>query len=405
MTGSQLRKIIGGLVIIAILAGAAFALWPKPLSVDIATIRTGPLEIFVEDEGVTRIKEVYTVSSPITGKVLRSPRKVGDEVVAEKTLVAVVEPSDPNLLDIRTQRVNEAAVEAASAAVTLAEAQVRNAESLLEFARSDLRRARALTAGLTISERAVDKAQLEVASGEAAVASANATLEVRRRELESAKANLIQRVEEGQPRRETCCIQLRAPVNGRVLKIHAESEQVVPAGKPLIEIGDPADLEVVVDLLSRDAVRVEAGATGWIDSWGGPSLLKARVVRVDPTAFTKVSALGIEEQRVETILEFSDPPEKWQRLGHEFRVIVRISVWRRDDVVQVPLGALFRQGAEWAVYVVEKDRAVLRTLRIGERNLEAAQVLSGLKPGDRVILHPSDQVGPDVAVRERPAGR
>lgn len=403
MTGSTLRKIMAGLVLVAIAAGVAFALWPKPIAVDIATIGSGPLEIFVEDEGVTRIKDVYTVSSPITGKVLRSPREVGDEVEAETTLVAVVEPSDPSLLDIRTQRVNEAAVQAANAAVGLAEAQVRNAESLLEFARSDLRRATALTAGLTISERAVDKARLEVNSAEAAVASAKATLDVRRRELESAKANLIQRAE-GQPRSEACCIQLRAPVSGRVLKIHTESEQVVPAGKPLIEIGDPSNLEIVVNLLSRDAVRVEPGATGWVDSWGGPGLLKARVVRVNPTAFTKVSALGIEEQRVETILEFTDPPEKWKRLGHEFRVIVRISVWKRDDVVKVPLGALFRQGVQWAVYVVENGKAVLRNIDIGERNLESAQVLSGLGPGERVILHPSDQIGPDVSVTGRRTG-
>lgn len=403
MTGSTLRRIMAGLVALAILAGVAFALWPKPVAVDMATIGTGPLEIFVEDEGVTRIRDVYTVSSPIAGKVLRSPREVGDEVIADKTLVAVVEPTDPNLLDIRTQRVNEAAVEAASAAVTHAESQVRHAESQLEFARSDLRRATALTAGLTISERAIDKARLEVASAESAVASAKATLEVRRRELESAKANLIQRAEE-QPRSEGCCIQLRAPVSGRVLKIDTESEQVVPAGKPLIEIGDPSNLEIVVNLLSRDAVRVEPDATGWVDSWGGPTPLKARVVRVNPTAFTKVSALGIEEQRVETILDFTDPPERWQRLGHEFRVIVRISVWRRDDVVQVPLGALFRQGAQWAVYVFDDGRALLRNIEIGERNLESAQVLSGLKPGDRVILHPSDQIRPDVAVTERKTG-
>lgn len=403
MTASLFRKILAGLVVIALVGGAAFALWPKPAPVDMATIGSGPLEIFVEDEGVTRIRDVYTVSSPTTGKVLRSPREVGDEVIAEKTLVAVVEPTDPSLLDIRTQRVSEAAVQAANAAVNLAEAQVRQAQSQLSFAQGELRRAEALTVGATISERALDKARLDVATAEATLASAVATLEVRRRELESARANLIQ-ANEGQPRSESCCIQLRAPVSGRVLKIHSESEQVVPPGKPLIDIGDPSNLEIVVDLLSREAVRVETGAAALVDSWGGGSLLHARVRRVDPVAFTKVSALGIEEQRVETILDFTDAPETWQRLGHEFRVIVRISVWRRDDVVQVPLGALFRRGSRWAVYVVDGGKAVLRDVEIGERNLEAAQVLSGLSPGDKVVLHPSDRIEPGIAVSERRTG-
>ena len=388
------------MAVLALIAGVAIALWPKPVPVDVAAVVVGPMEIFVEDEGVTRIKDVYTVSSPTIGKALRSPRKVGDEVVAGKTLVAVVEPIDPGLLDIRTQRVNEAAVEAAGAAVNLAEAQVRQARSQLTFAQSELRRAEALTVGTTISERALDKARLDVATAEATLASAAATLEVRRRELESARANLIQS-HEGSPRSGDCCIQLRAPVSGRVLKLHVESEQVVPAGKPLIDIGSPSDLEIVVNLLSRDAVRVEPGAHAFVDSWGGGAPLRARVRRVNPIAFTKVSALGIEEQRVEAILDFTDPPQAWSRLGHEFRVIVRISVWRQDSVPQIPLGALFRQGAQWAVYVVEDGKAVLRPVEIGERNIERAQVLSGLKPGDTVILHPSDRIEPGVRVAVR----
>jgi HlyD family secretion protein len=395
-----LRKAILGLVLAGSVAGGAFFLWPKPIGADVATIESGPLEVFVEDEGVTRIKEVYTVSSPITGKALRSPRQVGDEVVAGETLVAVVEPSDPMLFDVRTQRINEAAVNAASAAVDLAEAQVRHSRSQLAFAQNDLKRATALTVGQTISERTLEKAHLDVTASEAALATALATLEVRKRELESARANLIQ-FNEDQPRAEGCCVQIRAPVSGRVLKIHNESEQVVLAGRPLIEIGDPSDLEIVVELLSRDAVRVEPGASAWVEGWGGALPLAARVVRVDPSAFTKVSALGIEEQRVETILHFTGPPAEWRRLGHQFRVIARISVWRRDDVARVPLGALFRQGNRWAVYRVQDGRAVLQQLDIAERNQEWAQILAGLAPGDKVILHPADRIRSGVRIEER----
>jgi HlyD family secretion protein len=396
--GKTARRTVAVLIGLGIVALIAWALWPQPVPVDMAAITKGPLEVTVEDEGVTRIREVYTVSAPILGRMLRSPREVGDEVVADKTLVAEIAPTAPTFLDVRSQRVNEAAVQAAQAAVDLAEAQIKQAKSQLEFARSDLRRAEELAASKTISARALDKARLDVDSAEAAVASAVATLEVRRRELESARARLIQ---PGEVNAGARSVEVRSPINGVVLKIVAESEQVVLPGAPLIEIGDPGDLEIAVDFLSRDAVRIKPGAPARIESWGGDKTLAARVKRIEPTGFTKVSALGIEEQRVKVILDFTGPESEWRQLGHGYRVIARVVVWHSDDVLQVPLGALFREGENWAVLVVADGRAQRRIVKIGERNLHAARVVDGLKVGEQVVLHPSDRVHDGVRVEPR----
>lgn len=401
MFGKIGRRIIAILVGLGVVALIVWALWPQPVPVDMAAIATGPLEVTVEDEGITRIREVYTVSAPIGGKMLRSPREVGDSVAADKTLVAAIEPTDPTFLDVRSQRVNQAAVHAAQAAVDLAQAQIKQAKAQLEFTRSDLSRAERLAASKTISDRALEKAKLDVDSAESAVASAIATLEVRKRELESAKAHLIQPGEVNPDARlASCCIQVYAPIDGRVLKIIAESEQVVQAGAPILEIGDPHDLEIVVDFLSRDAVRIKPGQPARIESWGGDKVLNARVKRIEPTGFTKVSALGIEEQRVKVILDFTGPESEWQELGHGYRTIARVVVWHGDGVL-VPLGALFRQGESWAVFVVEDGRAQRRLVKIGERNLRNARVIDGLKVGETVVLHPSDRVADGVRIESR----
>lgn len=400
MIQKQIRRIVWVVAALAVIGAAVWAFWPKPISVDIATVQRGALEVTVEDEGITRIRDVYTVSAPMTGKMLRTDRRVGDEVVAGETVVAVIEPIDPAFLDIRTQRVSEAAVDAAKAAVDLAEAQLAEARSQLQFTRSELRRATELAAREAISARALEKAKIDVAAAEAAVASAVATVEVRRRELESARARLIQ---PGDPETKTatCCIKIRAPVSGSVLRVIAESEQVVQAGAPLVEVGNPRNLEIVVELLSRDAVRVAPNALARIEGWGGETVLHARVRRIEPTGFTKVSALGIEEQRVRVILDFIDPPEKWEKLGHAFRIVARIVVWQGENELLVPLGALFRRDQSWAVFVMANGRAEVRPIEIGERNIHAAQVLSGLKEGEQVILHPSDQVRDGVRVAPR----
>ncbi len=407
MFGKTVRRTVVVLIGLGIAALIVWALLPQPVPVDMAAIKRGPLEVTVEDEGITRIREVYTVSAPIGGKMLRSPREVGDEVKANKTLVASIESTAPTFLDVRSQRVNQAAVQAAQAAVDLAEANIKQAKAQLEFARNDLRRAEKLAASKTISDRTLEKARLDVDSAETAVASAVATLEVRRRELESAKASLIQpgeingNVRSANDINDVNHIHVYSPVDGQVLKIIAKSEQVVQPGAPLIELGDPHDLEIVVDFLSRDAVRIRPGAPARIESWGGDTILAARVRRIEPTGFTKVSALGIEEQRVKVILDFTGPLSEWEQLGHGYRVIARVVIWHSDDALQVPLGALFREGDNWAVFVVADGRASRRLVTIGERNLHAARVIKGLKAGEQVVLHPSDRVHDGVKVEPR----
>lgn len=391
------------IAVVGVLAGVAalfaFALMPDPVLVDTTTVQTGPLTVTVDEEGETRIREIYVVSAPIGGKVLRSPLEVGDDVVKDKTLAAVIQPEAPSFLDYRRRRELEAAVSAAEAAIILTESEIRRATSELDFARSELDRTKSLAARGTVSQRSLEQAKMEVEVRESALSQARANLELRKRELESAKARLIGPDHGDDP--DGGSVEVLAPESGRVLKIHKESEQIVQSGAPLLEIGDPHDLEIVVDLLSTDAVKVKPGADALIEDWGGPGILKAKVRRVDPAGFTKVSALGIEEQRVNTILDITDPPENWQDLGHDFRVFVRITVWHADDTLSVPLSAMFRRDNRWAVFRLQDEKAVLTPLEVGRFGAEHAQVLEGLSPGDRVVLHPSDRVHDGAAIEER----
>jgi HlyD family secretion protein len=390
--------LIAGLAI----AGITWFAWPRPIPVDIATVSARAMEVTIDDEAKTRVRHIYTVSAPIAGRVLRisPPRHIGDEVTANETIVAVMQPPAPSFLDIRYRSELEAAVAAADAGVKLVEAEVRRLEAALAFARSELKRAQALSRTETISTRALEKARLDVDINEAALASAKAQLEVQRHDLHNAKARLIEPSEANPQTNAKCCIELRAPVAGRVLKINQESEAVVQAGAPLIEIGNPVDLEVVAELLSTDAVQIKPGSPVRIDGWGG-SPIRARVTRVDPAGFLKVSALGIEEQRVRTTIDFVDPPDSWARLGHDYRVIVHITVWSAEKALAVPVSAFFRKGDDWAVFRVKSGRADTTIVKIGRRNSQLAEVLSGLSAGDRVVLHPSDRVRDGVAVSER----
>jgi HlyD family secretion protein len=400
-----LKRTAGVLVLAAAVGGAAWMLRPRPVAVDLATVTNAVMEVTVDDEAKTHMRHVYTVSAPVAGKVLRisahlEDHHVGDPVTADETVVAVMQPMAPSFLDVRSREELQAAVAAAEAAVKLAESEVRRTEAALEFSRTELQRAQTLARSETISTKALDRAKLDVETNEAALASAKAQLEVRKSERASAAARLIDPASVTQPQSASCCIQLRAPVTGRILKIVQESEAVVPSGAPLIEIGDPLDMEVVADLLSTDAVQIKPGAPVRIDGWGG-SAIRGRVKRVDPAGFLKVSALGIEEQRVRTTIDFVDPPEAWSRLGHDYRVIVHVTVWNSENALTVPVGALFRKGDDWAVFAVKDGRARTTLVQIGHRNNRAAEVISGLSAADRVVLHPSDRVSDGTAVAER----
>jgi HlyD family secretion protein len=383
--------------VLATLAGLGLVIWafrPQPVSVELATIAPRSFDVVVEEEGEARIREVFTISATIGGKLKRSDLHAGDPVEAQKTVVAVIGPAAPALLDARARAVAEATMFAAQSAVDLARAQVAQAEAALEFKTSEADRARLLYEKSAISKRLLDNAILEQKTAQAALDSARANLAVRERELESARAMLGAGDASAA---ETCCVELIAPVSGRVLRVLTENEQIVQPGAPILEIGNPGNLEIAVELLSRDAVRVREGQEARITGWGGPPIA-ARVERIEPTATTKVSALGIDEQRVEVILGLQGDPADWQLLGHGFRTVVRITLWQGVDVLSIPVGALFRDGSDWATYVMQDGRARLQTISLGERNEEVAQVLTGVQPGDAVILHPSDLVADGTAV-------
>jgi HlyD family secretion protein len=378
--------------VVGLFSALVWTLWPKPVLVDVAEIRRGPLVVTVDEEGKTRIKDVYTVSAPITGKLVRLSLEAGDRVKKDATTVASIEPMAPAFLDVRARRELEAQLEAAKAAVALAEAEIKQAAAELEFAQSELRRAQSLIKSKIISDRALERARIDVDTRQASLTRTNANLDVRKRELESAQARLIGPEEAWKGEVPVgCCVTVRAPVSGRVLRLMQESERVVAAGTPLLEIGDPDNLELVVELLSGDAVKVTEGATASIDGWGGRPF-PAKVIRVEPAGFTKVSALGIEEQRVRTILTLPHSQDLAERLGHEFRVFVKIMIHQSTNALRLPISAVFRKGEQWAVYVVEDGRARAVPVEIGQRNTGFAEVLKGLPEGTTVILHPSDRV-------------
>ena len=409
MRANWSKRLLWGVVAGLAVLGLVWFAWPAPVAVDLAVVTKGPMEVTVDDDGKTHVRHIYTVSAPIAGKVLRIShpsgeggvsRHVGDEVVANDTVVAVMQPTTPGFVDLRSRQEIEAAVAAADGYVKYTQSEVQRLEAAVAFYRTELARAQALARTQTISAQALDKAKFEVATNEAALASAKAQVEVWQGVRRSLAARLIDPSSAAALNDPVCCVEIRAPVTGRVLKIIQESETVVQAGTPLIDIGDPRDLEVVADLLSTDAVEIKPGSSVRIDGWGG-SPIRARVTRIDPAGFLKVSALGIEEQRVRTTIDFVDPPEAWSRLGHDYRVIVHVTTWSADSVLALPVGALFRKEEDWAVFAVKDGRARTTVVKIGHRNNRVAEVLSGLSEGDRVVLHPSDRVKEGVAVAER----
>ncbi|MGI9511458.1 MAG: efflux RND transporter periplasmic adaptor subunit [Anderseniella sp.] len=398
-------RILKGAVYILIaisIAGLAYMFFaPQPVAVDLATVDRGQLEVTVDEEGETQVRDIYRISAPITGKLERVDIEVGDRVLAGQR-IARVRPVDPPIRDIRSRLEMSATSRAAGAAVLLAEAQVRQAESDLKFARSDLARAKTLADKGVISNRAREEAELKLSVKQAEVRKAEAGLELRRREFQSARMRELEPNQmRSQGAEDQCCVAITAPSSGVVLKVLTESEQVVQAGTTLIETGDPRDLEIVVDLLSSDAVGIAPGTPARIEDWGGEDVLQAKVRRIDPAAFTKVSALGIEEQRVNVVLDFVSAPEQWSDLGHAFKLTVRIITSDRDDVLRIPLGTLFRHDQDWAVYTARDGRAEQTPVKLGNFSLTHAEVLSGVTQGELVVLFPSDQISDNTAVKQR----
>jgi HlyD family secretion protein len=410
MLASWTKRVLSVVVVGLIAAGLIWFAWPRPLPVDLATVVKAPIEVTADDDGKTHVRHVYTVSAPIAGKVLRISHPtgehgpslhVGDEVVANQTVIALMQPTLPGFIDVRSRDQLQAEVLAADAAIQQQEAEVQRIEAALDFSRTEFQRAQTLLRTQSTSAQAFDKARFDVATNEAALASAKAQVDMRRAVRTSLAARLMDPANTAPLAEPTCCVRVFAPASGRVLKIIQDSEAIVLPGTALVDIGNPLDLEVVADLLSTDAVQIKVGAPVRIDGWGGPPI-KGKVVRVDPAGFLKVSALGIEEQRVRVTIDFVDPPEAWFQLGHDYRVIVHVIVWGAEDVLTVPVSALFRKGDDWAVFVIQNGRAQTAIVKIGHRNNRIAEVIAGLSAGTQVVVHPSDRISESTRVAQRP---
>ncbi|MBW8370560.1 MAG: efflux RND transporter periplasmic adaptor subunit [Thiobacillus sp.] len=396
----QLRAKIGMLAIgVLVAAGLAYGFMPRAVPVDLAEVRRAPLAVTVEEEGKTRVRERYTVSAPVAGYVRRIDHQAGDAVAARQVL-AVIEPARSVALDPRTRAQAQAQVSAAQAALAAAQANARSAAAAATLAQQERGRADSLRQSNFISAQALDSARTAETRARAAEAAAQYAVRVARFDLETARAAVASTagLQSGGAAE---LVQVRAPVAAHVLKLLNESEGAVAAGQPLLEIGDPASLEVEVEVLSTHAVKIAPGSKVILDRWGGEQSVEGTVRVVEPSGFTKISALGVEEQRVRVIVDFSSPREAWARLGDGYRVEARFVLWEGADVLQLPTSALFRQGEGWAAFVLDGRRARQAPVEIGQRAGLATQVVSGLKAGDRVVAHPDETIKDGVRVKPR----
>ena len=386
------RLIAASLVVLAIVA---VAMWPESMEVDAAPVDTGPMQVTIDEDGETRVRDRFVISAPVSGRLQRIELEPGDPVVRGRTVLVRLTPAESPLIDSRSRAELAAAVEGARAAVGQAKAEMERAAATLARARSNLRRQQELGEAGLVARETLETAETQARTSEEALRAAEFTVTRSEYELQLARARLQAPSSAGSE------VVIVAPIDGIVLKRLRESESVVPIGEPLLEIGDPERLEIVADLLSTDAVRVPPGAPVNIEQWGGGQPLKARVRRVEPSGFMKVSALGVEEQRVNVLIDFVDVASAARALGDNYRVEVRIVVWSDDNVVRAPVGSLFRRGEGWATFVVEQERARLRTIQLGQRNDTYGQITSGLSAGQVVVLHPPDTLADGIRVEVR----
>jgi HlyD family secretion protein len=380
-----------GAAVVAVLA--AIAVWPEPIEVDVGHVVRGPMRVTIDEDGQTRVHDRFIVSAPVAGRLLRIDAEPGDAI--RRGVVARLLPADAPLIDARTRAEWQAAAEAARQVVGQARAERDRAAATLEHVTASARRSAGLVDAGAVSREADEGAQTAVKTAANALQAAEFAVRRAERDSQMAAARLLTPVDRGR------VVDVVSPIDGVVLKRLRESECIVAAGEPLLEIGNRGDLEAVVDLLSTDAVRIRPGSPVSIEGWGGTHALGGRVRLIEPSGFLKVSALGVEEQRVNVVIDFTDPAAA-RELGDGYRVEARITVWQADGVVMAPVGALFRQDSGWAVFVAEEGRARLQRIEIGQRNAEAAQVISGLNAGQAVVLHPPDTLIDAARIRVKP---
>jgi HlyD family secretion protein len=391
------RAAVWACVLLLMALLVVLALAPSPVTVDLAPVTRGELRVTLDHEGKTQVRNRYVVSAPVAGRVMRIDLEPGTPVQAGRTVVAAFRPAVPELLNERMRSEAKARAQASEAAVERARADLARARAEREHAESELKRTEGMAREGVVPPSVLDAARTEARTAAEAEAAADYTLRSAQHDLEAARAALIEPSGAAAGRE----LQIHAPVTGVVLQRLRESEAVVPAGEPLLEIADPADLEVVSDYLSTDAVEMRPGMPVEIDRWGGDRVLEGAVRLVDPHGFTKVSALGVEEQRVNVITRFVQPRTDWSVLGDGYRVETRVIVWQRSGVLKVPESSLFRRGEKWAVFVDENGRARERTIEVGRRNGLEAEVVKGLSEGERVVLHPPENLTPGARIEPR----
>jgi HlyD family secretion protein len=389
-----LRKSITGLLAIGLLGAIGWGFWPKPVVVETALVTRSPLTVRVAEEGKTRIRNRYVVAATVAGKMRRVPLKPGDEVKAGETVLTTIEPVSAPLLDARTREQAEAAVAMHEAAGKQAIESLEAARAALKLAEADWERVRSVRRSGTVSATERDRAEGTTLIKAAEVRSLEFAIKVSDFRLAQARAAL----RESTTTVAGELIPVKSPVSGRVLKVMQESESVVVPGQPILEVGDPADIEIEAEILSRDAVTIRPGDAVDIEQWGGETPLKGRVRRIEPAAFTKISALGVEEQRVLVLCDLVDPAASGGRLGDRFRVEVRVAIWHHDDVLVAPSGALFRKGSQWQAFVFRHGKAIAQPVTTGHSDGYFTEILGGLNVGDELLLHPPDTVTDGTAV-------
>lgn len=393
-------KILRRVIIVAIVVAVfVWAFMPAAVSVDVVVATRGPMQVTVNQEGRTRVRELYTISAPLAGELQRIDLDEGDAVVAGKTVLARIEPVLPGLLDARAVEEAQARVRAAEATLHGTAPAIVRAEAHVAHAKLQFDRARQLVDEHAISQQELEAQQLSLDVASAELKSARASEDVARFQVEQAKAALL-RVTGAPTTHPAGPFEIISPIDAKVLRVLQESGGTVAPGTRLLDIADVTSLEAVIDVLSQDAVRIHPGARVYFDRWGGDAPLLGTVRRIEPSGFTKVSALGVEEQRVNVIADFTDLGNP-SAVGDQYRVDARIVIWEEPDVLKIHNGALFREGDQWAVYVVDGGKARLRTIKVGRMSGLSAQVLDGLSSSDKVILHPSDKVRDGVKVSLR----
>lgn len=386
----------GGMAALTVVV-AVLAFRSQPIWVEVATVQQGPLKETIREEAKTRVIDRYVISAPVAGYLQRINVDVGDTVKAGEA-VGQLEPLPSQMLDARSRAESKARIAAAEAALQSAQSQSRAAQASADEAAANYQRLKTLSKTNLVSEETLQQAQAADQRAAAGLRSARFNIEVARHELDAARTQLAYSVAQNGSAKQDESLPIQSPVNGVVLKVLRESEGVVSPTEPLLEVGDPRALEVVADVLSFDAVKLHPGLPVELEGWGGPTLT-GLVSQVEPQGFTKVSALGVDEQRVRVVVSITSPRSDWQNLGDAYRIDTVFVLWSADKVLQVPLSATFKTAQGPAVFVVENGRAVERPVRLGHDDGFMTEVLDGLKAGERVVRHPDSQVSNGTRVK------